>query len=338
MNWSKAKRRRGVTMVEALVVLSVVAFAVSLMGPLIVDSVRKSRQTQCANNLREIGLAWSEHEQAQNFLPSSGWGWRWVGDPDRGFGRKQPGGWAYDVARFSAYSHIIEEGMGRDTDEERGAAMLKAVSTPMPLFYCPGRRPVSTYPVIRNGDLANNLRECKAPTCHVTRSDYQANSGNVLAGETGGPVGDRSFSDIPSPYTSNHTGVTHHVSEIRLAQVQDGLSKTICVGEKYLMPDAYTTGSTPGDDQSAFSGIDRELNGYTATTTRPRISLPDSERLVISELLPRRDRPGLSLNWTFGSSHQAGFNVVNCDTSVKFLSYDINHVVFWRMGGRADGP
>ena len=42
-------------------------------------------------------------------------------------------------------------------------------------------------------------------------------------------------------------------------------------------------------------------------------------------------------NGRFGSSHPAGFNIVMCDTSVKFLSYQVSLEVFARMGHRGDG-
>lgn len=325
------KRQDGFSLVELVMVLAISAFAVSIFAPLVVASRAKSRRAECANNLRQIGLAWTEHEQAQNFLPSSGWGWRWIGDPDRGFGETQPGGWAYDVLRFSQYADIANAGIGAPSDREKAAAMLKTVSTPVPMFYCPGRRAVRAYPLVRNGFLAHNLTECLADGCVVTRSDYQANSGNVAVGETGGPSGNRMTFEVPAPYTDQHTGVTQQVTEIRLAQIEDGVSNTICVGEKYLNADNYTDGRSPGDDQCAFSGVDREMNGYTASATSSRDPRP------VTEFLPRRDRRGVSLNWTFGSGHESGFYVVNCDTAVKFLNYDIDFLVFSKMGGRADG-
>lgn len=312
-----------------VMVLAVTAFVVSIFAPLVVAARSKSRRAECANNLRQIAMAWSEHEQALNFMPSSGWGWRWIGDPDRGFGRHQPGGWAYDVLRFTQYASVANQGAGERDDDAKGAAMLKAVSIPIPMFYCPDRRPVRAYPVVRNGFLAHNLPECRAQLCSVARTDYQANSGNIAAGETGGPGGDRQSSVIPTPYTNSHTGVTHHVSELRLAQVEDGVSKTMCVGEKYLNPDNYFDGSSAADDNALWDGINRDLNGYTASAT--------SRGQPVTEYFPRRDRRGVALNWTFGSAHDVGFYVANCDTSVKFLNFNIDHIVFSKMGGRADG-
>lgn len=70
----RARRRRrrsrwGVTLVELLVVLGTLGLLVSLTLPA-VQSVRESaRQTQCANRLRQIGLALHEHESLHGDFP-----------------------------------------------------------------------------------------------------------------------------------------------------------------------------------------------------------------------------------------------------------------------------
>ena len=109
------------------------------------------------------------------------------------------------------------------------------------------------------------------------------------------------------------------------------MSKTICVGEKYLNPANYLNGRDGADDNTAFVGIDRDLNGYTASS---RAGTPDN---INRAFLPQRDRRGLSLPHTFGGPHESGINVVNLDSSVRFLSYEIDHYVFFLLGGRADG-
>jgi len=330
----KIKRKCGVTLLEAVVVLSVMAFAVSLFTPMVVASRQKMRQAECANNLRRIGDGWLGHENALGHLPSSGWGWRWTADPDRGFGSSQPGGWAFNAIRFTEFENVANLGGGLADDAQKAQGMLQANATPIPIFYCPDRRPVTRYPLVRNAFLANNLAECLAGSCNLARIDYQANSGNVDLQETGGPSGDRS---TPEPIQQdarfrNSNGVTTQMSEIRLGQITDGLSHTMMVGEKYLNPNSYLSGIDPADDNSHFIAIDRDVNGYASSATSSRTNSQPK-----AQFLPRQDRLGLGLNWTFGSAHSAGFNAVFCDNSVRFISYEVDFIVFHIMGGRNDG-
>ena len=52
------------------------------------------------NNVKQLALAMLNFESQFNRFPSGGWGWLWVGDPDRGFDpRNQPAGMVFsDVA------------------------------------------------------------------------------------------------------------------------------------------------------------------------------------------------------------------------------------------------
>ena len=122
-----------------------------------------------------MALAWLNHESAQSFYPSSGWGWRWQGDPDRGYGRDQPGGCFYNILAYMEYNDVRSLGQGLP-DQQKGAGMLTSVTTPISLFNCPSRREARGYAFAGN-NLADNIPECGSG-CFVSRSDYQSNSGS----------------------------------------------------------------------------------------------------------------------------------------------------------------
>jgi prepilin-type N-terminal cleavage/methylation domain-containing protein len=328
------RNKAGFTLVELLVVIAIIGVLIALLLPAVQAARESARRLQCLNQLKQIGLASLNHESAHGYLPSSGWGWRWQGDPNLGYGKQQPGGWAYDLLDFMEQGNIRSIGQGTPVvvtfsqDDPR----LRMVRTPIEGFNCPTRRATALYPFVRNDYLAQNLRSCNTRFgCEVGRSDYQINSGNRRAGETTGP---ESY-DEAETYDWGHfedaaemSGISHARSEVRLAQITDGTTHTMLVGEKYLNPDRYLDGNDPADDQNILLGMDRDVNGFTGTGN------DNNDNEVYR---PQQDRPGLLLEgYEFGSAHPGVFNLVHCDGSTASISFDIDDLAFFVLGGRND--
>jgi prepilin-type N-terminal cleavage/methylation domain-containing protein len=342
----RGRNERAFTLVELLVVIAIIGVLVALLLPAVQAAREAARRTQCKNNLRQLGLAVMNHESTQGFFPSSGWGWRWHGDPNKGFGKDQPGGWAYDILDYCEQTPLRSLGKGQ-ASSPRNEQLIPVASTPVPMFNCPSRRASLAYPLVRNGYLAENLRGCVENRCVVPRSDYVINGGNILAGEEAGPGSEaqvlagryRWKYDPQSRIYTEQNGISHQRSEVRIAQITDGTTQTLMLGEKFLNPDNYLTGEDPADDQGLFSGHDRDFNRYTfgaggGTAEQHRAAASDDRRRMIP---PLADRPGLGEQaYTFGSAHPSGLHVVMCDASVQSVSYDVDLDVWRLMGGRDD--
>jgi prepilin-type N-terminal cleavage/methylation domain-containing protein len=344
---------RAFTLVELLVVIAIIGVLVALLLPAVQAAREAARFKQCANNLRNIGLAFLNHEHAQGFLPSSGWGWRWQGDPDRGYGKNQPGGWGYNILAYMELQNLRNIGKGAPPVAGTAARpeLLPVVGTPISLFICPSRRSAIVYPLVRNSFLGHNLTSCTVPNCTVARSDYAANAGNRNTNYTADQEGPASYAAAaahpfrfdPSapgynPITGAQSGVSYQRSRVKLVQFTDGTSHTVMVGEKYLNPDRYADGNDLADDQNIFAAHDRDMNRYLGTMTGAGATL----RWAVGDAFrARQDRPGdpgSSDNFgIFGSAHAPGLYFVFADGSVRLVSYDVDEYAYWLLGGCDDG-
>lgn len=341
---ASARQATGFTLVELLVVISIIGVLVALLLPAIQASREAARKTQCKNNLKQMSTAFLNHESTHRFFPSSGWGRSWVGDPDGGFGATQPGGWAYSILPYMEEAALHDKGnrikdlaatadAEVEVDREAAGVTLTLVTTIVPYFNCPTKRPAQLYPmcsgpVVNHGNLAVNMPSCSgASSCYVVRGDYLVNSGNINLGDMAGP----NLLWTPPLYparkgTRLQNGISFECSEVRFGEISDGASKTIMIGEKYQDPDNYYTGADWHDNQCVYSGHDSDNNGYTGTNDGPNTT----------SLRPRQDQPGVVIQQIFGSAHLEGLHLAYCDGSVQFIDYNVDGRVWYTFGGRND--
>jgi prepilin-type N-terminal cleavage/methylation domain-containing protein/prepilin-type processing-associated H-X9-DG protein len=330
------RRRHGFTLVELLVVIAIIGILVALLLPAIQAAREAARRSQCQNQLKQLALAGLNHADTHGHLPTSGWGWRWQGNSNSGYGVDQPGGWSFNILAYIEESAVrdLVQGIDTSTPTEMETRMLQIVQTPIPLFTCPSRRSAVLYPFenLQKNYLAENLRSCRRGECAVARSDYAGNAGNnQVAGESG-PTDLGQAANYTQWITKTQNGATYQRSRVRLAQITDGTSKTIFIGEKYMNPRDYDTGKNNLDDQNIFVGHDADNLRYTGernTVSGVREAfLPNQDTDSILSVL---ERP------SFGSVHSGAANMAFCDGSVQTIEYGIEEAPYYRLGGVNDG-
>ena len=140
------QKSAGFTLVELLVVITIIGILISLLLPAVQAAREAARRLQCGNNLKQLGLGALQHEAAQGWLPSDGWNNVWVGDPDLGFGANQPGGWIYNILPYMEQSTFHDIGAGKP-DAEKRSLWSGAVATALTSLFCPTRRAPTVLPL-----------------------------------------------------------------------------------------------------------------------------------------------------------------------------------------------
>ena len=310
-----ASKVRGFTLIELLVVIAIIGILMSMTLPAIQSARESGRRTQCRNNIRNQGSAALQHVAQQGFFPTGGWGYNWVGDADRGFSRRQPGGWQYNILPYMEEQALHDLGKGLPEAGKKTAHATR-ISTPVTVFNCPTRR----RPEALDGNYSG--ANCSS-TKLVARSDYAGNGGSLGYGGGGGPgasaltAADADIDAMCNATSIKQTSPMFCRSELKPALIRDGTSKTYLLGERHIRFDLYD-GSTPGDDDQGW-GV-----GY------------DQDVMRVTAALPQQDTIG-STPVVFGSAHIAAFNMAMADGSVKSVTYDIDLPTHKSLGDRADG-
>ena len=105
-------RRRGFTLIELLVVVATIAVLIGLLLPAEQKVREAASRASCQNNLKQLGLAAHNCHDVTGHLPAAGWGWWWVGEPGRGSGKDQPGGWAFALLPYTEQDNLARLGEG----------------------------------------------------------------------------------------------------------------------------------------------------------------------------------------------------------------------------------
>lgn len=315
---SPREPRAGFTLIELLVSLGVIALLMALLLPAVQMSREAARRTMCQNRLKQIALAWSNHHSTFGYFPSGGWGPQWVGDPDRGAGALQPGGWAYSTLPYLDRAVLHQLGKGL-VGPAKLVAATECITTPVPDFHCPSRRGATNYPSWQLFGHAPPFNAADTP--FIAKSDYAACAGAVTDIAFTYPAslqaGDTTF---VWDATAEFSGVAFQRSEVRYSDLTDGSSQTYLVGEKSMPSEAYTSAFSNGDHHGVYAG-----------------AVIDTLRSSHRDLPPAVDQPQVDLFRRFGSIHSGGWYMSFCDGRVRMLSYSMDRELHARYGSRNDG-
>jgi prepilin-type N-terminal cleavage/methylation domain-containing protein len=350
------RRSVGFTLVELLVVIAIIGILIALLLPAIQAAREAGRRAQCKNNLKQIGLASMNHLDTQKFYPTCGWGYHWTGDPDRGYGTQQPGGWLFNLLPYLDQAVVHDMARGLPAGSTAKYQMLARMNgTTIATYNCPSRRSGADA-LIKDPALLEteyNADETLKVQVGQARSDYAGNAGTnqqVTTGSCQVPSGSDGMGGYDGAvyykqncydaansgwWSPDMNGVTYACSKIPLKKILDGTTKTYFAGEKSLQPRFYLGGG-PTDNGALYEGHDWDVLRWAGgdgnnTNGTPNTSL---DWVPIHDTNSTDDNFGRAV---FGSAHSAGCFFVMCDGSVQTISYEVDPKIHWRLSNRRDG-
>lgn len=316
---ARRQLRRGFTLVELLVVISIIALLVSLLMPAVQQAREAARRTSCQNNLKQIGLALLNYHEAFKVFPAG-----FTSSGEQQVHQIKPGttyhgGWGWGTMILNQ----IEQGPAADSIQPGHLPVtLTALSgnpefqRQIPIYLCPSDtgpvvndlRPLICLKDGRNAPSRGSDSDKEMTVTYLGRSSYVGGQGVSL--------------------THPSEGIFDCNTSTSIADIIDGTSNTFLATERRYI----------GFGGAAWAGCSR-------STEQP--ILPDDGSFnVIANFSFRMNSAQLgntAAPYGASSMHPSGCNFLMCDGSVRFVNENIQSVpgsvpaywgVYQKLGSR----
>ncbi|HEY7310704.1 MAG TPA: DUF1559 domain-containing protein [Gemmataceae bacterium] len=292
--------RRGFTLIELLVVIAIIGVLIGLLLPAVQKVRESASRLKCKNNLKQIGLALHGYHDRNNGFPP---GYFSNVNPDNSDAGP---GWGWAAFLLDDLEQTNLKRQIRFDLQISDPANTAARTMPLSVFVCPSEMRIGTFTVVDAGGNA---------LCDVARGNYVGMNGVLGVSSDAG----------------DNNGAFLRNRAMRIADISDGLSNTLFVGERCTSMSsstwtgAVTSGVVPAVRYPAPA--DQLANAEAA----PALVLSHGSRDHIPNNAIVFDADATA------SFHVSGVNFLFGDGSVHSVTNSINGLVYEGLLTRAGG-
>jgi prepilin-type N-terminal cleavage/methylation domain-containing protein len=301
--WYRSNRS-GFTLVELLVVIAIIGVLVALLLPAVQAAREAARRTQCANNLKQMGIALHNYHDMFQCFP---FGWS-----DRG------AGWTTMILPQIEQKNLWDTLGFNESDnwDADNTPNEKACGTFIQTFRCPSMALVPKH--VTNQNIPNRV-----PTSYRGVASSTADSDDPGTSAKGRSMENKDLE-----------GLFFCCSRVRMAEIADGTSNTFMIGESRWdtftqdgnQMDFWYIGSPQVDPCNCQTGAGAtEQSEFCGST-----GVPFNARNIPST-------SGYVKELSFTSLHPNGAQFVFGDSSVRFVPFNIHAATYQGLGSCGNG-
>lgn len=301
------KFKRGFTLIELLVVIAIIAVLIALLLPAVQQAREAARRSQCKNNLKQFGLALHNYHEVHQMFPPGGAG---------SFNARPFVGFQVRLLPFVDQTALYNQ---LDFNLDVGTQVLlngrTAHTNRVPNYRCPS----DISPLFEATDWATGSYD-----------GSMGSQGNVSVDTACQPY--QVYAKRLTPNNADTLDATQVSGifsrqgiSVNFKDITDGPSNVIAMGEimaRCIDHDGNWWNSNGAGNAHASTIV--PINTMTTCDSSPTST-------------PCRAQNNWNISWGFRSQHTGGAHFLLCDGAVRFLSENLDHQTYQRLGGRGDG-